>query len=213
MDPESLVSLVRLGLVTVCLWVASRAFELVRSSWQTHQKKKSYIRALFAEIDFNLVDLKRFVAVAPNAERLTQSLSDNKTIPHLTDARHTDIYKSNLDLLYHLDDDLISSIVGFYGTLEKMNAMITGVLQPSYLTISTQGRVNVVLRLQTFAAETSLAGDSILEKLDTGFPNLNLQKSRKSKAGPATPLSFDDRRSALEQDLREFKARFRRDRA
>ena len=133
----SLVLIIRLGLVTILLWILSRVWDIWRD-WDKRKKQQAaYIRALFAEIDFNTADMSRFLSSAPPLSAFEKLFKDPGFIPHITDARHTDVYRTSMSELSVLSDDLIGDIVRFYGDLEKVRNQIAGLLLPSFAVIST----------------------------------------------------------------------------
>jgi len=113
----------------VAVFALSKATELI-SAYVAHRRRRSaFIRALFAEIEFNTDELRVFTAQRrPKADLEAFFAGGADRRPHITDARHTIIYQRNIDLISFVDDGLVRKIVAFYGELEKLKAQVDGLL-------------------------------------------------------------------------------------
>jgi len=82
--------------VAAMLWLASRGYESVRRRADAARQRQALIRALFAEIDFNTRDLEIFVRESDlgAVRRRILEDADGTLVPHITDARHTEIYRA-----------------------------------------------------------------------------------------------------------------------
>ncbi|MBT0956875.1 hypothetical protein IV417_05725 [Alphaproteobacteria bacterium KMM 3653] len=167
------------GIVLLCVWVLSRVFEVWREWVGRQRAKDGYVRALFAEVDFNTADLDAFVAAALDLEDLRRRLEEKPFVPHVTDAKHTSIYMQNMERLSVLPDPLIRDVVEFYGTLERIREMIEGLSKESYGTISIGGRVNVIRRLYETARGCQSAGAELLLQMERDFPKLALKRKKR----------------------------------
>ena len=132
----------------VGVFALSKATELV-SAYVAHRRRRSaFIRALFAEIEFNTDELRVFTAQRrPKADLEAFFAGGADRRPHITDARHTIIYQRNIDLISFVDDGLVRKIVAFYGDLEKLKAQVDGLQLASFTSISAAGRVNTVAQI------------------------------------------------------------------
>lgn len=172
----SLVLVIRLGLVTILLWILSRVWDIWRD-WDKRKKQRAaYIRALFAEIDFNTADMSRFLGSAPALSVFEKLFENPHFIPHITDARHTDVYRTSMAELSVLSDDLIGDIVRFYGDLEKVRNQISGLLLPSFVVISTKGKVGTIGNIYRTCQDSEKLGVRILADMGRQHSNLGLQR-------------------------------------
>lgn len=200
-DPDGMKFLI-LGGVTVSVWVMSRLVEVSSSIWTRWQARKAYLRALFAEIDFNTHDLEIFVRQTPDMEMMRRRLAEPAFIPHITDARHTEIYRNQITLLHALDDDLIREVVTFYGTLEKIRVIIDGLLQPSYKSISEVGQYNVIENLYATCDACSGQGAEILRQMTRRYTQLDLVRHKRGEFEAGTwRRPMDERLKTLSSDL------------
>ncbi|OCP01756.1 MULTISPECIES: hypothetical protein [unclassified Ensifer] len=168
--------------VTVLLWVASRAVEFYLQHRKLNDDKEKFIRALYAEIDFNTSDMEEFIQNPVSlATVIAKIKSDQSFIPHVTDSRHTEIYKSNIELINYAGDGYISDVVYFYGLLERIKGQIDGVYLPSYVKISGQGRANVLNRIYDDCYLSADAGRAILREMEISYPSYKfVRKKRKA---------------------------------
>lgn len=192
-------TLVRLGIVTILLWLASRLYELARTEMTRRAERRSFLRALFAEVDFNTRDMELFLAVSPDLARLRHALeSQPDLVPHITDARHTQIYNANIGLLHHLENTLIAEMVTFYGALEKIRTQIEGVARPSFKTISVDGQMQTIEELMTTCNDCRRSGARILTSMQRSHPELALARFLR----PAQDTrSLTERLQQLQSDL------------
>lgn len=188
MDPETLDNLlffVRLGVVTVFLWVASRLFDLVMAYRHRVADRNAFIRAIYAEVDFNTFDMTRFLDATISLERLSDLFQDPEFVPHITDARHTEIYRSRIDELHFVIDDgksdhsLVGDMVRFYGELEKVIQQIEGLGKPSFKLISVPGKVATIGNIYNTCAACERIGVTILGKMQARFPELGLSRNKR----------------------------------
>lgn len=174
-----------LGVVTVALWVASRSFDLWQSWDRRTKDKDAFIRAIYAEVAFNTFDMSRFLNATVPVSRLDELFSNKDFIPHITDARHTDIYRNGIGELHALampeptDVDLVGDIVRFYGELEKITQQIEGLLKPSFSSISPKGKSATISRIYATCETSERIGKELMINMETKFSHLGL-KSRAS---------------------------------
>ncbi|MEO0676611.1 MAG: hypothetical protein AAFZ02_03545 [Pseudomonadota bacterium] len=178
------------GIVAAVTFVASRIYEIVVALLRDRRARQSYVRSLFAEIDFNTTDLAIFNEAGVDLDDLEAAMEVRAAegevlIPHITDARHTVIYSENLAMISALPDELVRSVVQFYGELEKIRNIIEGLSRPSYATIRIPGRVNTIARLyeRTQAAQTT--GETLLSQMAALSPRLELKRKERSPEGRA----------------------------
>lgn len=208
----NLVFIIRLGMVTIVLWVLSRAYDF----WLQHVARKAernaFLRAIYAEVDFNTFDMTRFLDSTVPVEVLAPHLERPSYIPHITDARHTDIYRSRigeLDALsgrYGHHENLVGSLVQFYGELEKVTQQIEGLSKPSFVEISAKGKAGTINRIYKTCAVCEGLGKTILAKMELAYPHLGLEPIAEShqKENNTRPLSHAEaaqRLAKLASDL------------
>lgn len=212
MEPETLANLlfvVRLGVITVFLWVASRVFDLVMDYRRRVSDRNAFIRAIYAEVDFNTFDMTRFLDATISLERL-HVLFETKPgfVPHITDARHTDIYRNRTTELHFVVEDggpdhsLVGDLVRFYGELEKVIHQIEGLGKPSFQMISVPGKVATMGHIYKTCTNCERIGITILGKMETRFPQLMLQRNSRGKAAELREeVDLSKRLEALGSDL------------
>lgn len=197
--------------VTVTVWAASRIWEIVSQNRQARQRQGNLVRALFAEIDFNQRDMERFLAFSPSQEVIRQAILDNpKLVPHITDARHTEIYRSRIWELHTISDKVLRETVEFYGLLEKIRVQIESINYASFGTLSPEGRNNAVDVIRRTSFQASVCGAVLLEEFAKQHPQLAL--ARLSRDTPQEEFCEDPkvlhaRRMDIEKRLSEMKAR------
>ena len=112
---------------TVVIWAASRMYETLKSIRDRRRDMRNFVFAFYAEIDFNTWEMEDFAEHSVDIEAVAAALqADSGLVPHVTDSRHTLIYRNNIDKLSYLDRDLIGDLVAFYGYLEKLKTRIDG---------------------------------------------------------------------------------------
>jgi len=162
------------GLVAVGLWILARGYELFTERRQRKSVGRNFIRALYAEIDFNTRDMELFLSI-PFPPALEMALrEDTKLVPHIVDARHTDFYRSNISSLHHVSDDLIGNVVHFYGMLERIASQIDGLDRPAFLSISADSRITAVRRIYDTARDCEKSGKHLLDQLAAENDTLKL---------------------------------------
>jgi len=174
---------VRLGFVTVFLWVASRVFDL----WLAHKRRvadrDAFIRAIYAEVDFNTFDMTRFLDATVPLERLETLFHRPDFVPHITDARHTEVYRSRINELHAVvgknpgDGRLVGDLVRFYGELEKVTQQIEGLSKPSFLQISVKGKVATLSMIYNTCAICERIGTGVLGTMKARYPHLHLVRN------------------------------------
>ncbi len=185
MDTETLnnvLFVIRLGLVTILLWLLSRVFDL----WQTARAKAAdrdaYIQAIYAEIAFNTFDMGRFLQAEVPIEKIEALFENSSFIPHITDARHTEVYASRIGELHfvagegHQNTSLVGKLVRLYGELEKVTQQIEGLSKASFQTISPKGKTNTVKRIYKTCGVCQMLGEDILSEMELTFAHLNFSR-------------------------------------
>ncbi|MEM7525514.1 MAG: hypothetical protein AAF360_17510 [Pseudomonadota bacterium] len=168
--------LLRAGLIGVLIWVASQVRDSHLRSRERAVSGEAYIRALYAEIDFNTRDLRLFVDQFDPPRIEAAIRADASLVPHITDARHTQMYMSRLTEIHSAGGAVIFDIVDFYGALEKIRTQIEGISAPSYRSISPEGRVQVIRRLRDACEDAEHKGRMILGKLEISHSALGLAR-------------------------------------
>jgi len=165
------------AIAAVALWVASRGFEYFQEYRRNKRIRSNLVRSLFAEVDYNTRDFENFLNNSPDIEIFEDKLVDQNFVPHITDARHTEVYRENISLLHNIRDTLIQDLISFYGDCEKIGAQIGGVCMPSYKSISVNGQVNVIKTLYEKCRANKECGERILIKMQKAYPELKLKRS------------------------------------
>ena len=168
------------AVVSISLWVATQVFQLLRDLNRRRIEKNNLVRALYAEIDFNTKDLYIFAENSATLKDLEQKLrEDTKLVPHITDAHHTLIYKSNITNLHYISDTIITHLVLYYGLLEKIKEQIDGLNQNSFQTVSANGRYITIKRILDNVKECEGVGDNILLLFTKSYRKLNLTRQHR----------------------------------
>ncbi|MFW8637235.1 hypothetical protein [Cribrihabitans pelagius] len=161
------------------LWFGKRLFDDWRAARRARRDKRNLIRALYAEIDFNTRDMERFLAKSVSSEKLRATLEAYpKLIPHITDARHTEIYRTRIAEVHNVADGALFALVDFYGTLERIRVQVEGVNLPSYGTLTLEGRINAVEVIRRTAGTAQARGVSLLQRFERDFPDLGLHRQQ-----------------------------------
>lgn len=184
--------------IAILLWLAKewRTDQEARS--KTAVEKEKFLRALYAEIDFNTADMEVFLEFSASVGETKDKIRDDPNfIPHITDSRHMEIYKTQISLLHHAGDDYIADVVLFYGVMEKIRAEVNGVYLASYKTISADGRASVIDDIVEYSVECAELGQSILREMEQTYPVYRLK--RKKRKAPEKISSAD-----LEQKMQAF---------
>jgi hypothetical protein len=207
MSGESYLAAAITASVAVILWIASRIVEMVIDRNKLIKEKEKFVRALFAEIDFNTSDMEEFVA---NPIPLNAVVHKVKTvegfIPHITDARHTEIYKSNISVINFAGDAYIREVVYFYGLLERIKGQIDGVYLPSFIKISGQGRANVINRIYDDSFSCAEAGRDILWQMTAEYPSYRLERKKRLAPDDKSDANLKNRMEKFTLDLDRIRA-------
>lgn len=167
------------GLVTAfgafLIWALTRWAELVGTWRAARIGRKNFIRALYAEVDFNTRDLEFFLMNSANISDIEAAMqADPDLLPHITDAHHTIIYSQNIQNMHLLDDSLAARLVLFYGLLEKIKAQIDGMNLRSFQSISARGRAVIIKRLIVQIQQCEAEGRIILTRFSEKHTKLSL---------------------------------------
>ena len=139
--------------------------------------KNNLVRALYAEIDFNTSDMEIFLKESANGVELWQAIKENiHLIPFVTDARHRAFYDNLVGDLWVISDRLMAKIVLFYGLLEKISVQVEGLNNPSYLTLSDEGRFRAVDVIKQTSLDALLTGRDLLFELEHEYTDLSLHR-------------------------------------
>lgn len=205
---NNLLFLVRLGLVTVLLWVASRGFDLWVSYRRRVADRDAFIRAIYAEVDFNTFDMTRFLDATVPVERLATLFENKDFVPHITDARHNDVYKSRINELHFVvagqadDASLVGDLVRFYGELEKVVQQIEGLGKDSFKMISVPGKAATMAHIYNTCGACEQIGRKILSKMEVRFEHLRLSRNEAKEQVSGSNISeLRQRLAALSSDL------------
>lgn len=121
--------------------------------------------------------MEQFKRQSENLDAIVAALNaNNRLIPHITDSRHTEIYNINLDKITHLENGLISDVVAYYGQLEKLKTCIDGLQLASFATISVEGRVKTIERINDTARLCADLGKVIMERLSEEYESYHLTR-------------------------------------
>jgi len=180
---ETLLLVTRLGTVTVTIWICSRIFDLWQSARLRAANRDAYIRAIYAEVEFNTFDMTRFLDSVVPLARLETLFLDPDFVPHITDARHTDVYKARIHDLHAVsghgvgEDNLVAQLVRFYGELEKVTQQIEGLSKVSFRSISPVGKAGTISRIYRTCENCEDVGIKILTEMEIKYPNLKLSRA------------------------------------
>ena len=183
MDPVTLDPRLQVALftasVTVILWGLKQILDAV-VAWRARRRSRDQlVRALYAEVRFNVAELTDAAANGVKIEDIREAMERREgTIPHMTDARHDAIWQSRLTELPLLDDALIGSLIRFYGRMEKIHVQIAGLNLPSYATISTNGKLKVMDRINVQIAAARDDGGLVLDDLEAHYPKILTAQAR-----------------------------------
>ncbi|OWV78066.1 hypothetical protein ATY75_29080 [Rhizobium sp. N122] len=187
---------------TILLWLAKEWRSDLDERKKRAEEKEKFVRALYAEVDFNTHDMEAFIELSASLGEVTRKIKEKDDfIPHITDQRHKDVYKSQIGLLHHAGDDYIADVVTFYGVMEKIGTEIQGVYLSSYKTISPEGRVSVIDDIVKFAFECAGIGQSILAEMERSYPEYKLKRRKRRAAEVQSDADLRTRMTDLESDL------------
>jgi hypothetical protein len=159
------------------LWLIKEVFEGWRRTRQATKQYSNLVRALYSEIDFNTRDMEKFLHESPDEETLRKAMSANpKLVPHITDARHTEIYRNRIGELHSMSDKTLSGMVHFYGMLEKVKAKIDAVNYQSFQSVSIEGRMFAVMGIVRSATTAKRFGIDLLNDMAKDHKTLKLKR-------------------------------------
>lgn len=164
------------------LWLLKEVVEAWRSHRRGVKQQNNLVRALYAEIDFNTCDMEIFLEKSPDEQALREALTANpRLVPHITDARHTEIYRNRINELHSMSDETLAGMVHFYGMLEKIAAKIEAVNYPSFQLVSIEGRIFAVMGIVRSAILARRFGNDLLEKMAKEHTKLNLKRFNRNE--------------------------------
>ncbi|MGR3378562.1 hypothetical protein [Salipiger abyssi] len=188
------------------IWFVKRVMDERAAEGERETARDNLVRALFAEIDFNTRDMEVFLEYSPSRAYLEKRFAQYPDlIPHITDARHTEIYRNRIREVHGITDGALHLTVNFYGLLEKIRVQVEGVQKPSFATLAPDARVRAVDVIVRTAWEAKLCGMKLLDDLDRDHRALKLKRFEGIGTVPGEELSL--RMTALEEAIREAKAR------
>jgi hypothetical protein len=181
----------------IVVWIVKELWQGELRRRDSNKRRDNLVRALFAEVDFNTRDMEIFLSKSPSAEALQEKMSANpRLVPHITDARHTEIYRNKIAELHGVKDRTLSNMVHFYGMLEKIKMQIEGINYTSYQTLSVEGRMNGVLVIVRTSHVARTLGQQLLADMQQDYPLLELVRFDR---GPAPDLSKSDTETPAEK--------------
>ncbi|SFU05273.1 hypothetical protein [Sedimentitalea nanhaiensis] len=188
------------------IWFAKRLLDDRRAEQRRRQAQDNLMRALFAEIDFNTRDMEIFLEKSPSRADLRKALfADRNLVPHITDARHTEIYRNRIRDVHEISDDVLQQAVEFYGLLEKIRVQIEAINYPSFRTLSDEGRLNAVEVIRHTAEDARICGIQLLDAFQRNAVEL---KRYDRRAMPTqTPEQLRSRVEQLDKRLAEAASR------
>lgn len=153
--------------VGFAIWFAKRIIEQRNAAEAQREADMNFIRALYAEIDFNTRDMEIFNRDSADPEKVRDALMANPDrVPHVTDARHTQVYRDRIQDLHIIEDGVMHKTIYFYGLLEKILVQAQGFDKPSYKTLSDEGRVAAVELMRGTADVAERCGQSLLKDFE-----------------------------------------------
>ncbi|MEN0088395.1 MAG: hypothetical protein AAF737_08180 [Pseudomonadota bacterium] len=168
-----LETLVKFGLGSLAIWLLTQIASFLGKLLAQRNARIALVRALFAEVQFNAADLSGFLEES-QFDALLLKLAEPNYVPHITDARHTQIYGVNIGHIHHIPDHIVKDVVRFYGGLEKIRTQIEGVRLPSYAPLSEAGKATLLARLRTECRDTERLGLVIMKNMQLRYPRLHL---------------------------------------
>ena len=188
MDAISLRAAYALG-GAVFIWIAKEIWLAVQRHRDGNKRRDNLVRALYAEVDFNTRDMEKFLEKSPSEDVLREKMSANPgLVPHITDARHTEIYRNKISELHGVKDRTLSNMVHFYGMLEKIRMQIEGINYASYQTLSVEGRMNGVMVIVRTSHVARRLGQQLLLDMEADYPALNLERFDRGPEGELLAL-------------------------
>ncbi|WP_439529730.1 hypothetical protein [Pannonibacter sp.] len=189
--------------VSVVIWVATRLFDWIKDWRATRRENRNYIRALYAEIDFNTYDMELFQSQSASIKAVVDKVrSVQDFIPHITDARHTDIYRSDVSKITYVNNDLTGQLVCFYGFLEKLKTQIDGIHLKSFILISADGREATIREIFKTVQDCATLGRTILGVMELEYSALPLRRTpRDVPQTDRNTTNLEERRLQFLSDL------------
>lgn len=186
-DIKLLVPLVG-AMAAFWVWIIKELYQVRQRREAAATQHDNLVRALFAEIDFNTRDMQDFLKKSPSEDKLKAAMTGNPgLVPHITDARHTEIYRNRIGALHTVSNSTLSRMVHFYGMLEKVKVQIDGVNYPSYQTLSVDGRMNGVMVIVRTAGLAERFGLQLLRDMQADYPKLDLSRFDREAAMADVP--------------------------
>lgn len=196
----------------ILVWVLTKIGELVRDRRQRKNDAEKYVMALFAEIDFNTRDMEIFLEESASVDAVINKVkSDQKFIPHITDARHISIYSEGISNIHYIGKEQIGALVYFYGLLEKLKNQVAGIYLPSFVLISPNGRASTIIEIMQTADEIESVGRAVLDRLKSSYTHLNLERTiRQQKTRGLSDAQLKTRAEILSSDLDRVNTKHKR---
>jgi hypothetical protein len=130
------------------------------------RRARNFLKALYAEVCFNIDDLGQFIESYDPAAVEAALREKPDLIPHLADERHTDIYRKQIERIETLRDGEIRRLVTFYGSLEQIRSRIDSMQNASFRSISANGRIFVVGNIYDLSRRTRELGLTLIAELE-----------------------------------------------
>lgn len=166
------------------IWIVKETYQTIAEARASKKQQVNLVRSLFAEIDFNTYDMEIFLRRSPDEDQLRTRMAANPSlVPHITDARHTEIYRHRVGELHSVKDTTLAGMVHFYGMLEKIKVQVDAVNYPSYQSLSVEGRLNAVLVIKRTADTASRLGLGLMEEMQADYLDLKLARFERDVLG------------------------------
>lgn len=161
-----LIGAIVAGAVAVTLYTLKE-----RKTAKDEQRRKlddqsKHIRALYAEVRFNLTDLRNFDRLSTQKDELIKKVQDDLSyVPYATIMLQSDIYKSKVDIISYLDNEYISDVVNFYGKLDAIKIQLESLSTDAYKNITPSARGNAINEIFIDVSDGIKIGKILLDKI------------------------------------------------
>ncbi|MEO1330539.1 MAG: hypothetical protein AAFW46_12825 [Pseudomonadota bacterium] len=111
------------------------------------RNRREFIAALLAEVEYNIDEIADFRALSAALPVVEAFIRAKNLPPHITDTRHTRVYRESVERLFTLNPETIRRLIVFYNELDTVSGQIDGLQLASFSGISVAGKYKTVERI------------------------------------------------------------------
>ncbi|MDV4178018.1 hypothetical protein R1521_05795 [Rhizobium brockwellii] len=178
------------AIAAIIIWLLSKIYDLINGRFAEKNEREKFLIALFAEIDFNMQDLKEAQGDY-NHDQLKALIGKqpHKSTPYMMFTYHDQIFSDNLKLIHHVGQSYVGDVVAFYGFLRNVAAQVDTMFERGYANQKLDNKVRILSEILQDVERALEVGGSILNTMEEKYGDLKLRRRADSLANVETEIA------------------------